>query len=788
MIPKDIKLTNPDTRSTNIVYYLCRGPKNNPINENVRVKTCFTLNCNVVNSEDLSANDLLGDIENCKMAALEMDLTAKQNQQCRSAKFLHLVFSLNQNENLSKDDWQYIAKQVLKCIGVDEHQAIGFVHQDTENEHLHLVINRIHPATFKANNVPFYKKKLNNLMPILEKKFALKLDNHLPNNLKAQREAKDLEAKTGQQTLFSYITEFKEALLRANSWNELHRICNLHKISLERKGQGLVFKAKLNNKEFCIKASSIDRKLSFAKLKEKLGDFKSGTSNLNSLNEGYTAKPVGFSNSKAKDLFKIFSKWKEAQIANQQKYTQIATENYKLDLARLRVAKSKVNKALKFLSKNDKVAFITQSKEFSSLFQIKKLKITHAYKKQIQLINKQFATCTFKDFLIKNKNKDYDQLTKLLLFSRNKEQQDFSNLFKLNNVIHAESIKTFTLKRHLFFFDLIKNSGKGANLYASNYSNTNSDFIKDYGNRVVVNSNPNLMTVSDALALSNFRFHQPLIINGSVQFQKQCAQMAAQMGIEIVCANPNIQQSYIKSKEFDSYVDRRTRQQLFRQRRDREFRRSYGDFAIYEQRIERIDTITKLSDIEHFSRSKSKSDFNQDHTGRIQRANSSDGNILQKMQSSDLVRKKQDSSMFLSGNEDHLMGQHGSQHSGEDVRWEVSNRSTGARESTTELTYAQYQAIFHYVTDRNKKRKQGIKDIKEHQQLTTQIGEFNFVGLRKVNNQQLVCLEQNNIVYVRVCSEYEARRLKNLGLNTKMTITSKGKLQVKKQSSKHMSR
>ncbi len=44
------------------------------------------------------------------------------------------------------------ALSALKAIGYEEHEAVYAVHRDKEHQHLHIVVNRIHPVTGKAHN------------------------------------------------------------------------------------------------------------------------------------------------------------------------------------------------------------------------------------------------------------------------------------------------------------------------------------------------------------------------------------------------------------------------------------------------------------------------------------------------------------------------------------------------------------------------------------------------------------------------------------------------------------
>lgn len=57
----------------------------------------------------------------------------------------HAFLSLPKNEHLTDQQWEEIAKDYLKemNIDIDKHQYIYVRHNDTEQDHIHIVANRI---------------------------------------------------------------------------------------------------------------------------------------------------------------------------------------------------------------------------------------------------------------------------------------------------------------------------------------------------------------------------------------------------------------------------------------------------------------------------------------------------------------------------------------------------------------------------------------------------------------------------------------------------------------------
>jgi len=103
------------------------------------------------------------------------------NQTAKSDKTMHLIVSFQENEKPTKKILQNIEKELLKSIGMEEHHRLSVTHINTNNFHMHIAINRIHPETHKLIDPWQSKKKLDKKAIELEEKHKLKRDNHIPN-------------------------------------------------------------------------------------------------------------------------------------------------------------------------------------------------------------------------------------------------------------------------------------------------------------------------------------------------------------------------------------------------------------------------------------------------------------------------------------------------------------------------------------------------------------------------------------------------------------------------------
>lgn len=245
-----------------LAEYLKTGHKDEPKLENERVKNFFTLN---MYSDDIET------------ATQEMIYTASLNERSKKSKYMHLVLSLSPDEKLTDEQWQNVAKDYLKEVGMEGHQCIAVKHDDNGKEHIHLVINRIDTNTHaRVDDKWKLFKHLQKFDEKIEQKYNLKQFDHKADTVHnyqqaAINRAKDLEKKTEHQTFLSYLLEHKEDIKKVNSWKELQHKLSEFDCTINIKGRGLVIKSTNPEHPAEVKASSFDRDFSYSKLLKKWG-------------------------------------------------------------------------------------------------------------------------------------------------------------------------------------------------------------------------------------------------------------------------------------------------------------------------------------------------------------------------------------------------------------------------------------------------------------------------------------------------------------------------------------
>ncbi len=210
------------------------------------------------------------DSKNLEDAISEVLSTQQGNVRTSKDKTLHVLLSFRASDeaNLTPELREKIEQDFCEQIGFGKHQRISAYHGDTDNPHIHIAINRIDPETFSINNPKGLWAKMAKAAEAIEKKYQISMLNHRGEKTHSENLVNDAEAMSNEQTLCSYIKSI-EALKKAQSWSEFHRICREHNLTVKLRGNGIVF----TDGNIFVKASTIDRNFSKGKLEKLYGKF-----------------------------------------------------------------------------------------------------------------------------------------------------------------------------------------------------------------------------------------------------------------------------------------------------------------------------------------------------------------------------------------------------------------------------------------------------------------------------------------------------------------------------------
>ena len=113
-------------------------------------------------TDEQEKNERIGfvSVTNCQSdrpdaAVLEIINTQGKNTRAESDKTFHLVVSFRAGERPDDAVLKEIEAKLCDGLGYGEHQRVSVVHHDTDNLHIHLAINKIHPTRYTILD-PYY--------------------------------------------------------------------------------------------------------------------------------------------------------------------------------------------------------------------------------------------------------------------------------------------------------------------------------------------------------------------------------------------------------------------------------------------------------------------------------------------------------------------------------------------------------------------------------------------------------------------------------------------------------
>jgi len=224
-------------------------------------------------------------------AAQREEMVALASESVRSrAPVSHYILSWREGEQPSPEQVEEAVSIFLDEMGWTGHQVIYALHRNTDNLHLHIAINRVHPETRKVvevyrgfdieaahkaiariEHVQGWQREKRGRYQVLEGGDLARAPDDPESPRRPGTRARDLEHRTGEQSAQRIAVELGAPIIRqAQTWEQLHRELAAKGMRYERTGSG----ATVFVGDVPVKASDVDRNASLAKLQKRLGAYR----------------------------------------------------------------------------------------------------------------------------------------------------------------------------------------------------------------------------------------------------------------------------------------------------------------------------------------------------------------------------------------------------------------------------------------------------------------------------------------------------------------------------------
>jgi len=682
-------------------------------------------------------------------AITEVVATQNANTRAKSDKTCHLIISFQVGEQPSTDTLQAIEKRICEGLGYADHQRISAVHNDTDNLHIHIAINKIHPNRHTVHEPYHPYRMLAELCTILEQDYDLERDNHAPKQHSVQSKAADMERHSGIESLISWMKrECLDEMRKANSWQALHQVMRDNGLQLRERANGLVIKASDGT---IVKASSLARDFSKQKLEKRLGSFEASSEQQKEKIEAkrqYKKAPIPLRVNTAE----LYAQYKEEQrnlMANRTQTIKQARQ-HKDHMIEAAKRTGRLRRSI--------IKLIGQSGIN------KKLLYTQAYKamcNRIQKINLQYRRERQVLYATHSRRTWVDWLQKEAMHGNTKAL----NVLRARRVVQTSKGNSIESQGRsgIGTIPLIDNITKKGTIIFKARAST----IRDDGQRLQVSHEASNECLQAALRLTMEKYGQRITVNGTITFKAQIIRAAVDLQLPITFADPELEKrrlTLLTKEKINERNDLLSRTTEYREGA-RRTGRSFGNHG-QASGINSLTAISRTSN--HRGIRYRKPDIGG--IGNVPPPQSQ--NRLRTLSELSVVRLASGTEVLLPRHVSHHMEQQGTQSN-------YSLRRGISRKIGEVLFSPGCAAADKYIAERELKRLEGF-DIPRHTRYTAGEGTIRFHGIDSIENQTLALLKRNDEVIVMPIDQAAVRRLSGIAVGDAVSITSTGAISISK--------
>ncbi|MES3675903.1 relaxase/mobilization nuclease domain-containing protein [Halomonas elongata] len=700
-------------------------------------------------------------------AMLEIEAVQASNKRAKSDKTYHLVLSFPAGECPSNDVLDAIESRVCASLGYADHQRVSATHTDTDNLHIHIAINKIHPTKRTLHDPYQSHRTLGDIAAKLEKEYGLQEVNHTSQRTQSEGRAQDMERHAGIESLVSWVRrKCLEDMRKAESWQAMHEKARNNGLRMRLRGNGLIVQA---DDGTTAKASTIARDLSKPNLEKRLGEFVPEAEQ----GEGEPREKKHYRPRPLKtrvDTTELYARYKDDQVRGQQVRNEAFKDIRAKKNRRIEAAK-RTNKmrrsAIKLMAGSrhtKKLLYVQARKALKSEMD----KIHQQYRHERQEGYEKFQRRTWADWLRDQAVSGDKEAIEAL---RARETAGLKG-----NTIRGQGEDGRKESKVGLAVDGV--TKKGTIIYRAGKS-----AVRDDGDRLQISKDADGIGLETALRLAKDRYGACLSINGTDEFKERVAQAAVSSELPITFSDPALErrrQVLAKQEEHDERRNRYEREEDGR-RADRR-----GDGRPRQRATAKCGGRSTREDVDQpgqarkrttsgssrtqpgakRAQSGGKRGTNKSNIGRIgQIPPPAARNRLRTLSSLGMVRVTNRSEVLLPGDVRHNLEKQGT------TRVDPMRRPIAW--AGLNLSAEQKAAAGRYVEERESKRGRGF-DIPKHSRYNGAGGDFKFAGVRSIDGQRLVLLQTDDAVMVLPSDEATVRRLKRVKRGEIVSVTPKG--------------
>ncbi len=442
--------------------------------------------------------------------------TQKLNTTSTQDKTMHLVVSFQEDEAPSIETLRAIEKDLMEALGMEHHQRLSVVHSNTNNLHIHIAINKVDPETLKVVNPYNDVGILQDAAIKIEKKYNLKIDNHISNSDKEQSKYNSHSMTCNFESwVKEKLTEPMSTLLKdeKTTFEDLQKLLAEYDLEFRERRKGFVIASK-SDKLFC-KASTVHRELSKQQLEKRFGNLEL-VQDLKADN-GVDQKKVEVDPNKKFNKFEgmppspLWEKYKEIE-----------------DKKKLELEKELKHIKLRRIEFRNSIPSMKYTKD--TFGHIKNQRMI--FKRQTAALYQKYKRVSYRDYLLKEAFNGDEEATKMLRKTKSKINLD-------DNTLSSSEDKPKLFEN----VDYVTKEGFAVYKDKTNKMIDKGDFLK-----VSFGKNDNKEFVLETLLMSIDRFGKELNITGEERFKKTVLDVVNEYNLDVSFTDKNMQNIHVNNK------------------------------------------------------------------------------------------------------------------------------------------------------------------------------------------------------------------------------------------------
>jgi hypothetical protein len=450
----------------------------------------------------------------------------------------HWLLSWKEGEQPTQAQCNEAVEILKRHLGMSSgHLAVFALHRNTDNYHLHVVLNRVHPDTLRVEDKGWCIDKAHKAIAEIIRAQGWEAERNARyvadssgqvtrtssvREPQPRSKARDHENATGEKSC-ERIAQEKAApiLLNAKSWAQVHEELAQVDMRYERKGSG----AMLWVGDQPLKASCIGREFSRSRMEERLGEFQPDGRNNTVPLQPHMAEPL------RPDMPANWDEYRKTLVANRKHKEAVQVQQRMDHRAAREMQSAKFRKEWSALYEGGKWSgdALNVARSLLAADQAKrKAELMERQKSERDSLRMRFGRRkTFEQFLIEQGE---PQLAEQWRY-RDTETQGAAILGDGDEIPRRRDIRDFTAQ--------VRQSAHSrlAEIHYSSCSDPSHVSFTDRGKRIDVWQAQDEAAVLAALQLGAQKWGT-LTVTGPAEFKQLCALLAAQYGFRI--SNPEL--------------------------------------------------------------------------------------------------------------------------------------------------------------------------------------------------------------------------------------------------------